>query len=82
MEKYKTYIQFITNNKISNDSFNLTKEEIVAIKKNAGTPVPRKNSPIPYSKGRRSAFSKLTQPSSPSNLAATQRNSFAKSQPH
>ncbi len=54
----------------------------MAIKKNSGTPVPRKNSPIPYSKGRKSAFSKLTQPTSPTNMALTQRNSFPKSLPH
>jgi|688.fasta_scaffold73134_1 hypothetical protein len=54
----------------------------MALKKNAETPVPRKNSPIPYSKGRKSAFSKLTQPPSPTNMGFTQRNSFPKSQPH
>jgi hypothetical protein len=54
----------------------------MALKKNAETSVPRKNSPIPYSKGRKSAFSKLTQPPSPTNMGFTQRNSFPKYQPH
>jgi hypothetical protein len=54
----------------------------MALKKNAGTPLPRKNSPIPYSRGRKTAFSKLTQPPSPTNKVFTQRNSFPKSQPH
>lgn len=93
IEKYKTYIQFITNNKISSQGhgnnndreYELTKEQIAALSKNIRTPVPRKNSPVPYCKGRRSAFNKFTQPNSPSSsLVKTQRNSFPKahSNPH
>jgi len=28
MEKYKTYIQFITNNKLTNDSLQINQQEI------------------------------------------------------
>lgn len=78
-------MQFITNNKINNDSFQLSKEQIAALKKNIVSPLPislsrpRKNSPVPYLKGRRSAFAKMTQPPSPTSLIMTQRNSFPKS---
>lgn len=52
----------------------------MAIKKNIAMPIPRKNSPVPYCKGRRSAFSKQSQPQSPTSLAQTHRNSFPRSQ--
>jgi len=68
MEKYNTYIQFISNNKINTDSFHVSKEELAKLKRSeAPTALPRKNSPVPYAKGRKSAFSKLSQPPSPSN---------------
>lgn len=46
--------------------------------------VGRKNSPIPYTKGRRSALSRMSQQNSPknANLSFTQRSSFPRSQPH
>lgn len=68
IEKYNTYIQFISNNKINTDSFHVSKEELAALKKNVlPTAIPRKNSPVPYAKGRKSAFSKFSQPPSPIN---------------
>ena len=47
-------------------------------KKKSTTPTPRKNSPIPYQRGRKSAFSKFyNQPNmpicSPKSLGITQR---------
>ena len=57
-QKYKTYMEFITSNKICQDvkrNINFT----CMSKKNTVSTTPRKNSPIPYHKGRKSAFSRI-----------------------
>lgn len=51
-------MQFITSNKICPDlPRNITNP--LFSKKNTATSTPRKNSPVPYHKGRKSAFSRL-----------------------
>ena len=71
-------MEFITNNKVTpNDTCNGRFSGIFE-KKKAVTPTPRKNSPLPYHRGRKSAFSKLYhqksfQPTSPKSMVTTFR---------
>ena len=76
-------MEFITSNKITpTDIANYKKSDIFQ-KKKAVTPTPRKNSPLPYHRGRKSAFSKLYNQTnygqiSPKSLGGTQREEISK----
>lgn len=71
-------MEFITSNKITPNELCNGRNSDMFEKKKAVTPTPRKNSPLPYHRGRKSAFSKLysngnMQPCSPKSLGITQR---------
>lgn len=70
-------MQFITSNKICQDlPRNLTNP--IFTKKTQPIGTPRKNSPIPYHKGRRSAFSRLVSPQTTNDFPSSHRSSFPK----
>lgn len=77
MEKYKTYIDFVTSNKIPLTEVSNARHTDAFQKKKAITPTPRRNSPVPYHHGRKSVFTKLSHQNqnnmvSPKSLGVTQ----------
>ena len=74
MEKYNTYMEFITSNKINTNDLLHGRNSDIFNKKKATTPTPRKNSPLPY-QGKKTPFSNMYnfQPISPKSMSTTQR---------